>query len=269
MTVIIDGTNGITPVTVGSTADLTISGTGKRIIGDFSNATLANRVLFQTSTTNGQTRVGCLPSGTATISMLEAFNSSDPSNASQMQLSISTAEVALVSQKQGTGTYLPMTFYTSGSEKLRIAADATGTYTFGGTAPRITGDFSNATITSEVAIKTNTVNGITAVPIWPNGTAVQTNLRLYGKDLDTAPAGYGFMNLGMIGASNEVRIAGGLSGTGQLGDSAFPAITIYTSNAERFRVAANGDITDYQRWYVSQSKRRNNCINGRAYQLYY
>ena len=95
---------------------------GSRITGDFSNATVANRVMFQTSTVNGPTSLHTLPNGTSMVSQFTAETSStDPSNASFAQLRAEGGvQVALASESRGTGTYLPMTFYTSGTERMRI-----------------------------------------------------------------------------------------------------------------------------------------------------
>ena len=95
--------------------NLTFSGTGNRITGDFSNATLANRVLFQTSTVNGVTALGAIPNGTATTSNLRLHNNSDPTNCGTLLLAAGSSTVDIASGINGTGTYLPMTFYTSGS----------------------------------------------------------------------------------------------------------------------------------------------------------
>lgn len=101
--------------------NLAFTGTGNRITGDFSNATVANRAMFQTSTANTYSSIGVLPSGTGTAAYLQLFNSASPANSSQAQLQVSSTEVSLASATSGTGTYLPMTFYTNGAEQLRIA----------------------------------------------------------------------------------------------------------------------------------------------------
>lgn len=95
---------------------------GARFLGDFSNATLANRVMFQTSTVNGISYVGVLPNGTAKRAELIVFSSSDPANASVAQIASDSlgGQAVIQSTKTGTGTYLPMTFHTGGSERLRI-----------------------------------------------------------------------------------------------------------------------------------------------------
>jgi len=51
--------------------NLTFTGTGNRITGDFSNATISNRVFFQNSTTDAVTALGFIPNGTATQTNLE------------------------------------------------------------------------------------------------------------------------------------------------------------------------------------------------------
>ena len=110
----------ITVTGLTDSGNLTFTGTGNRITGDFSNATVANRVAFQTSTTNGNTLVGAIPNGTSTTAEFGVANNSDPTNASRIRMLITSAETRLDSNIFGTGTYLPMTFHTGGSERARI-----------------------------------------------------------------------------------------------------------------------------------------------------
>lgn len=105
-----------------NSGNLTFTGTGNRITGDFSNATLANRVMFQTSTINGNTRLGLLPNGTATTTSQSFFNSTDPANSGFLALSFSSTDAQINSGISGTGTYLPISFLTGGSEAVRIGA---------------------------------------------------------------------------------------------------------------------------------------------------
>lgn len=104
-----------------TSGNLTFTSTGNRILGDFSNATTASRVLFQTSTTNSTTSVGIIPNGTATQSLLELYNNgTDLANVSRLNITALATEVSFRSSTNGTGTYLPITFYTNGSERMRL-----------------------------------------------------------------------------------------------------------------------------------------------------
>jgi hypothetical protein len=237
----INGTVGATTPNTGSftsltnSGNLTFTGTGNRITGDFSNATVANRVGFQTSTVNGNTNVQAVPNGTGINGGFLGFNNSDPTNAAF--IGIATAggtEARVTSGITGTGTFLPMTFYTSGTEKLRIAADATGTYTFGGTAPRITGDFSNATLANRVMFQTSTVNANTALGVIPNGTATFSGVNVYQS---SDPANSAIGDLSISGSGGFVRLRSIATGTG----TTLPMI-FDVGNSERMRVDTSGNV---------------------------
>jgi hypothetical protein len=111
-----------------STGNINFPISGQRITGDFSNATIANRVMFQTSTVNGNTILRAIPNGTGTIGAIQAGNSLDPNNQASISINAMSAECSISSQINGTGTYLPMTFYTGGSERMRI--DTSGNLQF-------------------------------------------------------------------------------------------------------------------------------------------
>jgi hypothetical protein len=85
-----------------------------------SNATVVNRFAFQTSTTNGNSTVNVLPNGTSLTSAFHAHNNSDPTNASFASIGTNGTEVQIQSGIRGTGTYLPLTMFTNGSERLRV-----------------------------------------------------------------------------------------------------------------------------------------------------
>jgi hypothetical protein len=148
--------NGTTFTTTGisTSNNLAFTGTGNRITGDFSNATVANRVAFQTNTTNGNTSISVIPNGTSTQADFFAFNAADPNNASLIVLRATTAETTIRSGATGTGTLLPLTMYTGNSERLRI-------FTSGGVSIGNTTDpgATNLSVTGKVLVNTSTATG--------------------------------------------------------------------------------------------------------------
>jgi len=124
--------------------NVAITGSARRIIGDFSDATFSNRLLFQTSVANTNTIVGAVPSGTGQIAGFRVFNSSDSVNASFATLACNATVAYIDSSLSGTGSYLPLAFFTGGSERMRI--DTGGNLIIGGSfssdagAVTLTGD---------------------------------------------------------------------------------------------------------------------------------
>lgn len=113
------------PLVGGSiSGDVTFTGIGARIKGDFSNATVASRAMFQTSTTNGSTQVGILPNGTSVNAQLHVWGASDPTNAAFGVLGINASVVKLQSTAGGTGTILPLAFLVGSTEAARISTGA-------------------------------------------------------------------------------------------------------------------------------------------------
>ena len=120
--------------TLSASGNVTFSGAGAKIAGDFTNATLTNRAAFQTTTTNGTTGIYALPNGTSTAASWQATNNSDPTNASKILIATNgSTDCQLVSGRNGTGTYLPLTFYTNGSEQMRL--DTSGNVGIGTSSP--------------------------------------------------------------------------------------------------------------------------------------
>jgi hypothetical protein len=98
------------------------------------NATLTNRLAFQNSVTNANTPVNAIPNGTGTGAGFRGYGASDPTNApsvSVFQIGITDSRIA--SEINGTASYTPMTFYTGGSERMRL--DTSGNVGIGTASP--------------------------------------------------------------------------------------------------------------------------------------
>jgi len=125
----------VTALTTGSVSNSgneTFTGTGARILGDFTNATITNRLAFQTSTTNGTTGIYALPNGTSTAASWQATNAANPTNASKILIATNgSTDVQLVSGINGTGTYLPLSFYTNGTQAAQLDISASPVFILG------------------------------------------------------------------------------------------------------------------------------------------
>jgi hypothetical protein len=220
--------------TINDSGNLNFTGTGNRITGDFSNATAANRVLFQSSTANGFTAVSVIPNGTSTSAFLQTINNSDPTNASTMQIAASVSESQLSASRTGTGTYLPMTFYTGGSERFRYGTS---------------GEFGVAGANYGTSGQVLTSGGSGAAPSWQTIATtpqIQTQTLSSGSGSWSKPTngGYQWVQIevwagggsgGKSGANN--RAAGGGGG------GAYNTITVplsYLASSESYTVGAGG-----------------------------
>ena len=120
----------ITAGSISSTGDLsavnaTLSGnlslaSTKNILGDFSNATGANRTSIKSSTTNGYTYVSAVPNGTSTSSAFLVENSSTRTNSSTGNFYISNVGVGFQSSFRGAGTLLPLNLYMGTTRAIGI-----------------------------------------------------------------------------------------------------------------------------------------------------
>lgn len=195
--------------------NLVFSGNSRRVLGDFSNATLGNRLYLQASTDNAATAVGAIPSGTGNSAAFNVFNSSDPANAGYLQFLINATEARLYSGFTGTGTTLPMTFYAGGSERMRISA--AGNVGIGKSAP----DQLLQLIGGNIDLQEQTAGrriGFYVGDSYTAGTVGGT----------VATARYGLTFGSYIGSSLNLGGWGGL--------------TFSTSDAERLRIDSNGNL---------------------------
>ena len=189
--------------------NLNFSSTAQRIRGDFSNATAANRLMIQSNVTNGTTTFGIMPNGTGTVANFAAFgNAVDTANSSVMFIGVSNngTEVRFNSTISGTGTYLPMTFNTGGSERARI--DTSGNLGIGTASP------------------TNKLN------VSGNGYLFALNGGLTNRVAQTFGNTGGGLDLGIEGSAGGTVFTGGSSYAGVIG----------TNNATVLQLGTNGTI---------------------------
>lgn len=147
-------TGGSERMRIDTSGNLLMATTGARITGDFSNATVANRVIFQTSTVNGITSVGAIPNGTSVVAVVKAFGASDPTNAPSISISqLGATESRLSAEANGSSGYTPLTFYTGGSERMRIG---------------VSGQLGIGGATYGTAGQVLTSGGPSAAPTWSN-----------------------------------------------------------------------------------------------------
>ena len=134
------GLGAITPTSVAATGsisttgNLTFIGSNKRITGDLSSTTVANRVLFQTSTINGVSRGGIIPNGTGTTASFNAYDSSDPDNSSFISIYSGGALSGIQSGANGAGTYHPLYIQVGSGALTGILLDTSANIIFGGIA---------------------------------------------------------------------------------------------------------------------------------------
>ena len=257
-------TNGTGRLFVDASGNVEIAGTGKRIRGDFSNPTHANRLSLQTSTTDGSTSIFAIPNGAGSGASYVVANASDPTNCSFGQLLVNNFEVDLVSNALGSGTALPLRLRTIGPayisahtndiERLRI--DSSGRFLVG--TPTARSNFFNATFTPGFQIEADGTDARMA-SIVCNATSAAGSYFILGKtrsaslggtDLVSAEDEIGSVDFQAADGSGLVRaasIAAAVDGTAGAND--MPGrLAFYTTSTgasaptERMRIRSNGDI---------------------------
>lgn len=102
-------------------SNLNFSGVGKRFTADFSNATPASRMMFQTNTVNGFTAPAFLPNGTGNLAALSFYNNSDPTAPLAFcDMRMTNTRAQITSSQLNAGTALPLFFAVGGGDRMSI-----------------------------------------------------------------------------------------------------------------------------------------------------
>jgi hypothetical protein len=114
-------------------AQIILDSNNNLIQGDFDNATLNNRTKLQTTTTNATTNVYVAPNGSSTSAGVSVANNSSLTNASKIVMATNgTTDTQIISGINGSGTYLPLSFYTNNALAMQVGTS--GNVGIGGAA---------------------------------------------------------------------------------------------------------------------------------------
>jgi hypothetical protein len=199
-----------------STGNLTFTTTGQKIVGDFTNATVSNRTNFVTSSTNSSTGIYALPSGSSTAASWQATNNSDPTNASKILIATNgSTDVQLVSGVNGTGTYLPLTFFNGGAGRFVIGTS--GEWGIGPTATVSYGTAGQPFISSGASAAPvygtlTPVGGGTGLTTIPSGNVLLGNGTSAVSVVAPGTAGNVLTSIGGVWTSNAAVGGGGTPG---------------------------------------------------------
>jgi len=238
-----------------------ITGSARRITGNFGSGTVDTRILFQSSSSNTQTNIVAVENGTTPTgngaSQLIVADSAYATGANfvfgSLALLKNTA-MTINSGANGTGSYLPMIFYTGGSERLRI--DTSGNVTVGPIATLPNSTFAaNAGVTARTAA----------------ASAITPYLQLYngnsGTDLKTwRLGGQGDGSLSFE-AVNDAYTVGSvkmtLTNAGNVGiGTSFPAAPLEISGTGTTSIITATSAASY-----SVLRLRNTGASGKSYEI--
>jgi hypothetical protein len=147
-------------------AQIILDSNNNLIQGDFDNATLNNRTKLQTTTTNATTNVYVVPNGSATSAGVSVANNSSLTNASKIVMATNgTTDTQIISGINGSGTYLPMSFYTNNALAGQFTTagnlTVTGTITSGSGTVMVNGPAFSATKNVSQSISNSTFTKVT------------------------------------------------------------------------------------------------------------
>ena len=216
--------------------NLTFTGTGNRILGDTTNATVTNRLALQDSTTNSQTIFSVFPNGTSTQSQVQLYNSSSGTNYTRFNLISFPTSVALTQTISGTGTYLPMAFFANASEAMRITTDSI--VAIGTTTPLPAG-YAKLEVNSDIYARPSTTAQSSQIKAAASNFAsgpsfTNTGVKQFGSTATGTTAGISNTTLGLLEFVN--------TSTALIYTNGGAPIVLGTNSTERMRITSDGSV---------------------------
>jgi hypothetical protein len=192
--------------------NITSTGSAARFLADFSTSTLTNRLIFQSSTLNGNTGIFATPNGTSNSSNWAATNNSTVTNTAFIQMQCNLNDARLVSGTTGTGTAVPLGIYVDTST-LAASIDTSGNWTIPKTATFSDDITANGRVFSPIAVAAAYKNlaasatgtaatvTVTADQVALEGTNIATVVRTVSLTIDLSAAGANGLDTGTSAAS--------------------------------------------------------------------
>jgi hypothetical protein len=212
-----------------NSGNLTFSSTAQRITGDTVNATASNRLAFQNSTPNSTTSLNVIPNGTTTNTLLSLEGDSAYANGPFVQVAnnpSSSNEARITSGIRGTASYMPLTIYTGGSERMRL--DTSGNLGIGTASPvgrlRLAGSSANVFPNKGANLWLTDTNAATSVKNWALASDAGVYKLITGSDDVTA----GELAYQVTRVATSTQIAEHIFYTG--------------ASAERMRIDSSGNV---------------------------
>jgi len=214
--------------------------TNTAIYGDFTNSTVNYRTIFRPLAANSNPGIYAAPTGTGTAASWQAANSSDLTNTSKILIATNgTTDVQLVSGINGSGTYLPLSFYTNGSNQMQLGTAGNLLMVTGGniatTGNVIAGNVVATQYGNSIGTSATYTGNVTANYFVGNGAA------LTGVTASVAGNIYGT-------SSNVTIVAGTYSSTfSNIGAVTMPNVTV-TGNLTIGNVTTTMATNGYNNW---------------------
>jgi hypothetical protein len=188
------------------------------IFGDFSNATVNARTVFTPSAANASPGIYAAPSGSGTGASWQAANSGNLTAASKILIATNgSTDVQLVSGINGSGTYLPLSFYNNGSAQMQLTVAGNLNMTVNNSvATSGTGYF----IGNAVGTTANYTGNVTAanfvgnISITGNVTGTSSNVTLQAGAYTSVFDNQGNVTVPQLFTAGNVQTAGYLFGNG-------------------------------------------------------